>query len=295
MNKIEQNRQRALQRLKQRGLLPDGKDKSGDNDNDKTKVKLKPTVRKSDYIDYDFASLNNLNGGYINKHGDTDLDTENPSKTLEDWKQQQQQEQLLQRRDPNDTIPVLVTDEDKCSHCHINIELDPILEEIFKIKICKQCVKQNPDKYSLLTKTECKSDYLLTESELNDTDIFHKYEKSNPHSGTFARMQLFLRQDIEEFAWKKWGGPDGLDKEWERRELGKQQRKEKRYKKQIETMRLKTRSQEFTKRLRDNKYGNLKHTHSFNEILTNKEDEHGNKIIKKRCNDCGMEIEDFDI
>lgn len=308
MNKIEQNRQKALQRLKQRGLLhTDGtvKDTASSNTPTTTALpvqhKLRPTIRKSDYIDYDFAQLNNLNGGYINKYGDNDDGEQTQLKTLSDWKQQQRDSAsgldttTAESNGADAQIPVLVTDRDKCSHCRINIELDPILQKVFHVRVCKQCVRQNPDKYSLLTKTECKTDYLLTESELNDTDIFRKYEKSNPHSGTFARMQLFLRQDIEKFAWDKWGGPEGLDQEWEKRELGKQERKEKRYKKQIETMRLKTRSQEFTKRLRDKKYGNLKHKHSFTEILSNQSDDMGNKVVKKRCNDCGMEIEDFDI
>lgn len=45
----------------------------------------------------------------------------------------------------------------------------------YKVMVCKGvamtdsgCVKEKTEIYSLLTKTECKQDYLLTDSELKD-------------------------------------------------------------------------------------------------------------------------------
>lgn len=355
--KIEANRKRALERLKQRGLLNNLQVKSiesrnlpiqrqdqlppqtsldpNSNPNNKiiknkksinhgkntvvennvldvtNKRKIRPSIKTKDYIDFDFSTMQNLNGGYINPNDrgtygyhnnnnnnhDSYYDNETTNshskvKTLEEWKEEQRQRRYLYENKPP---PEHISKAIKCKECKINIEMDPILDDVFKLHICKQCAKLHPEKYSLLTKTECKEDYFLTEDELNDKDLFHRLEKPNPHSGTFARMQLFVRCEVESFAFKKWGGEEGLDKEWEKRETLKIKRKEQIYKKQIETMRLKTRAQEFTQKLRDKKYGKLNHEHRFGESIGTYKDEDGNTMMKRRCIDCGLEIEEFEI
>lgn len=50
----------------------------------------------------------------------------------------------------------------KCRHCG-TADLDDQLLSVFGIRCCPKCKKDRPDSYSLLTKTECKEDYLLTE------------------------------------------------------------------------------------------------------------------------------------
>lgn len=50
-----------------------------------------------------------------------------------------------------------------CEICS-SIDLDFKMEEHYGVQVCLKCVKDEPDKYSLLTKTEVKADYLLTES-----------------------------------------------------------------------------------------------------------------------------------
>ena len=51
--------------------------------------------------------------------------------------------------------------------------------------------------------------------------------KANPHKSTFANMMLFLRYQVEDFAWKKWGTPEALDAEWQRRVDEKKKKKNK--------------------------------------------------------------------
>ena len=351
--KIEANRKKALERLKQRGLLTNLQVKtiesrnlpiqqqqqqptsnkitkkqlnhdsltpasssynkitstnSNKNDGHITyKPKIRPSVKTKAYIDFDFSTMQNLNGGYINPNDkgiynyhintseysyDGDKITRSNIKTLEDWKEEQRQRRSLYENKPP---PEHISQAIRCKECKINIEMDPILDDVFKLNVCKQCSKLYPAKYSLLTKTECKEDYFLTEDELNDKSLFHRLEKPNPHSGTFARMQLFVRCEIEAFAFKKWGGEEGLDKEWERRETLKIKRKEQLYKKEIETMRLKTRAQEFTKKLRDKKYGKSNHIHRFGESIETFKDEDGNTLMKRRCVDCGVEVDEIEI
>ncbi|EDO19488.1 hypothetical protein Kpol_1018p16 [Vanderwaltozyma polyspora DSM 70294] len=264
--------------------------------------KIRPTIRTKDYIEYDFSTMNNLNGGYINPKDRLDNyesfdDDGNPvygskkQKTLDDWKREQQERRHIYENAPP---PEHFSTAPKCVECNINIEMDPVLHDVFKLQVCKSCVKEHPEKYSLLTKTECKDDYFLTDPELNDLELFHRLEKPNPHSGTFARMQLFVRCEIEAFAFKKWGNEEGLDKEWQRREEEKVKRREKKYQQNIKEMRLKTRAQEFTNRLKLKKYGK-QHTHQFSNAINNGKDEDGHDIIKRRCIDCGFEIEETPI
>jgi DNA-repair protein complementing XP-A cells len=53
------------------------------------------------------------------------------------------------------------SDNPKCIECE-SIDIDAILLKHFHIHVCKKCKETHSEKYALLTKTECKSDYLLT-------------------------------------------------------------------------------------------------------------------------------------
>lgn len=94
------------------------------------------------------------------------------------------------------------------------------------MRVCNKCKKGKPERYSLLTKTECKEDYFLTEPELKDVDLLPHLLKPNPHASTYSNMMLFLRFQVEEVAWKKWGGEEGLDAEFARREEMKKRKRE---------------------------------------------------------------------
>lgn len=50
----------------------------------------------------------------------------------------------------------------RCRECR-SIEIDFVWEEVFSCVVCNTCKEKYPEKYSLLTKTECKEDYLLTD------------------------------------------------------------------------------------------------------------------------------------
>lgn len=247
--------------------------------------------------------MKNLNGGYINPEDRSRVDSEDPDyygddgpsgkklKTMQDWRQEQRERKMMYENAPP---PEHMSSAQKCIECHINIEMDPVLDDVFKLHVCKTCAKEHPEKYALLTKTECKEDYFLTEPELADPDLFHKLEKPNPHSGTFARMQLFVRCEVEKYAYEKWGGEEGLDNEWKRREEGRIKRKEKKYNEKIKEMRLKTRAQEYTNRLRDKKHGKT-HVHKFSDPVPSGTDEEGFPLLKRRCTECGLETEEVSL
>jgi DNA-repair protein complementing XP-A cells len=52
----------------------------------------------------------------------------------------------------------------KCRECG-SWEIDWVWEEVFGTEVCNACKEKWPEKYSLLTKTEVKDDYLLTDRE----------------------------------------------------------------------------------------------------------------------------------
>ena len=216
-------------------------------------------------------------------------DSPKGEKSLEQWQEEQKNRRLLFE---DEAPPLDMSLAPRCEECRVNIEMDPMMKKVFHLQVCKTCVKKHPEKYSLLTKTECKEDYFLTDPELSDKSLLDRLDKPNPHSGTFSRMQLFVRCQIEEYAYKKWGGEAGLDKEWQRREEGKSVRREKKYQQKLKEMRLKTRAQEYTTRLQEFKHGR-KHVHEFSEAIDGGLNEDGVKIQKRRCVNCGLEIEEI--
>jgi DNA-repair protein complementing XP-A cells len=71
----------------------------------------------------------------------------------------------------------------------------------------------------------------MSVDELKDVSILPHLLRPNPHGGTFSNMMLFLRLQVEAYAFEKWGGEEGLDEEFERRETEKRLRREKKFQK----------------------------------------------------------------
>lgn len=158
-----------------------------------------------------------------------------PSGATADPKLQQQQKQQNPQDLDDDNIDY------ECSECH-SIETDRNYRKHFQVLVCRDCIDTYPEKYSLLTKTECKQDYLLTDPELKDASRLPFWEKPNPHKSTWSNMLLYLRSQVEAFAWDKWGTPEELDKEWEKRNQVKIDRKEKKRKEKLKEIRKLTRT-----------------------------------------------------
>lgn len=93
-------------------------------------------------------------------------------------------------------------------------------------------------------------------------------------------MMLFVRMQVEEFAFKKWGGPEALDKEWERRVEQAKQRKSKKFTRSLRDLRRKTRESEWQIRQ------DAIHKHEFGVV----ENTSGGNGVQ-RCMECGFEIE----
>lgn len=209
------------------------------------------------YCDYNLSNLVDTKGGFL-------ADPSTESKIQISWD------------------PVLdLVNQIRCYLCS-SLEIDQNYQKYFHINICKHCIKSD-SKYSLLTKTEVKGDYLLTESEVRDSERLPHWEKPNPHSKTYSNMMLYLRSQVEDFAISKWGSLEMLDLEFEKRELAKKASKVKAFKKKNKELRSKTMLQR--------EYSNKDHVHSWSESRPSGKE----GWMEQLCTDCGLlkEFEEF--
>ncbi|KAF3343462.1 Putative glutamate synthase [NADPH] [Verticillium dahliae VDG2] len=187
----------------------------------------------------------------------------------------------------------------KCREC-ASPEIDHVWAEVFGLCVCAPCKDRHAHRYSLLTKTECREDYLLTEGELRDADLLPHLNKPNPHKSHWHDMMLFLRCQVEDYAFNtKWGSEEKLDAEFARREDEKRARKEKKFKEKLTDLKRKTRTEAFRRQAAKGaaggptKFGDAvsggKHVHEWGRTVENEEG-----MTVKTCVGCGMEVEELE-
>lgn len=91
---------------------------------------------------------------------------------------------------------------------------------------------------------------------------------------------LFLRFQVEEFAWKKWGSPEALDIEFEKRTADKKKKKNKKFEQGLKELRRRTREGVWQRRKDE------EHHHAFGAVEVG-EDGTGQQI----CHTCGFTID----
>jgi len=117
-------------------------------------------------------------------------------------------------------------------------------------------------------------------AELRDHELLPHLLKANPHASTYANMMLFLRFQVEDFAWKKWGTPEALDAEYERRVTEKKKKKNKKFEDGLKELRKRTKEGVWQKR----KDG--EHTHIFRDVATG-----AGGSAEQVCHTCGFTID----
>jgi DNA-repair protein complementing XP-A cells len=115
---------------------------------------------------------------------------------------------------------------------------------------------------------------------MRDEEAMPHLLKANPHKSTYANMLLYARYQVEEFAWKKWGSPEALDAEYERRVSEKKKRKNKKFEDSLRELRKKTKESVWQRRKDE------EHEHSFGP---SEKTEDG--ITKQICHTCGFTLE----
>jgi DNA-repair protein complementing XP-A cells len=106
-------------------------------------------------------------GGFLmNEGGEADEDVRRKEKEREGKQRTQHNleiRELLRRFFPklwsfNLHVPAMFLDPSLNPHCREcnSMDVDPTFLKVFKCLVCKKCQNEKPEKYGLLTKTECR-------------------------------------------------------------------------------------------------------------------------------------------
>lgn len=128
---------------------------------------------------------------------------------------------------------------------------------------------------------------------MKDPDLLPHLSKPNPHKSHWHDMMLFLRFQVEEYAFKtKWGSAEGLDAEFERREIEKKKRKQAKFDEKLQDLKKKTRTDKWIKEGKAKPGrgigGTERHVHEWGRTVENAEG-----MTVKTCLSCGMEVEEL--
>ncbi|KAF9970079.1 hypothetical protein BGZ73_007327 [Actinomortierella ambigua] len=309
---IEKNRQAALERYaiyQRRKAIAKALEEDFEKDTigltkgktaaeiDKAMKEIEPLPKNNwtKFYDYDLSKIKDSRGGFLHE-----IDDEEPAdanaRLLQLAKKEQQlaleaDEELQRKRkwqptlaEEDPSIFLGAEGNPECQDC-TSVDVDFQILRHFNVGVCIACRDRQPEKYSLLTKTECRHDYLLTDPELRDRELFPWWERPNPKKATWNNMMLYLRCQVEAYAFQKWGGPEGLDAEYERRERQKEERKEKKFKQELRDLRNKTRTSVWQDRKLQKRPKT--HQHEFGVALVDPKT--GASV--QTCIECGIQVE----
>lgn len=270
---------------------------------------IQPARNFAKYVEYDFSKMTDTKGGFLTAEDDprnkamhtTEQDNRPAHVTEKDWERQQLLRSLRnQKAGPFEPGISAIKDQNttSCRECG-TLEVDWKWLEVFGIPVCNACKEKFPEKYSLLTKTEAREDYLLTEPELKDENLLPHLERPNPHKSTWHNMFLYLRCQVEEYAFseKRWGSAEALDAEFEKRDQEKKRRKENKFKSRLADLKKRTRVEAHQRSRRGgggnfgDDLGDGKHAHEFGRPVDNPE----TGIPVKKCVICGLEVEELEL
>lgn len=272
---------------------------------------IQAAKRFQKYVEYDFSKMTDTKGGFLTKDDDPHnraLHTANQedkpaNMTLREWERTQLLKKLRDQKagpfEPGiNGIGVDDKTQKKCRECN-SLEIDFKWDEDLDCQVCAGCKEKFPDKYSLLTKTEAKEDYLLTDPELRDPKLLPHVEKPNPHKASWNNMMLYLRYQVEEYAFsdKKWGSPEALDEEFAKRQAETKRRREVKFRTKLNDLKRRTMVDAY-KRSKSGqtggKFGDTiaggKHEHEWGRAVANPE----TGVTVKTCVECRMEVEELE-
>jgi len=140
-----------------------------------------------------------------------------------------------------------------------------------------------------------------TLAELQDPELLPHLKKPNPHKATWNDMQLYLRYQVEEYAFsdRKWGSSNALDEEFERRQTDKKARKERKFKEKLIDLKRKTRTEAYRRNKAAGesearfgmKIASDRHLHEWGRPVMDAE----TGVEVKRCIECGQECEELEL
>lgn len=129
----------------------------------KGEARLKRDSRLGKYFEYDLSKMVNSKGGFL-VEDDKEVDDEVRRKEME--RERQRAQHALEPREfcswgqggCTDVLLAIFLNREmnpKCNDCG-SMDIDQTYKKVFGCLVCNTCKNQKPEKYSLLTKTECK-------------------------------------------------------------------------------------------------------------------------------------------
>jgi DNA-repair protein complementing XP-A cells len=141
---------------------------------------VRPAKNFQKFIEYDLSKMTDTKGGFLSQIDDPNnralhdgapdpLANKPANMTMEEWERHVILQKLrTQRAGPFEPGISVLDDGDKrksCGECG-TLEIDWRWLDVFDVAVCNACKEKLPDRYSLLTKTEAREDYLLTNRKL---------------------------------------------------------------------------------------------------------------------------------
>lgn len=138
---------------------------------------IRPAQKFSKFVEYDFSKMTDTKGGFLtveddpyNKALHAPTEEKPAHMTLEEWERHQLLRSLRNQKagpfEPGISVLKKETENMVCRECG-SLEVDWKWEEVFSCLVCSACKEKYPEKYSLLTKTEAREDYLLTDRKFS--------------------------------------------------------------------------------------------------------------------------------
>ena len=118
-----------------------------------------------------------------------------------------------------------------CEACQSRV-IDQEYYDKFGVCVCFSCKELNV-LYGVITKTQARNEYLLTDEELADSTLLPSISRKNPHNSRWADMKLYLRRQIRDFAVKKHGSEDAIKEALANRNKTQTDRKSKQFLKKL--------------------------------------------------------------
>ena len=170
----------------------------------------------------------------------------------------------------------------RCTDCNGEF-FNSKLQKEFGLMVCDACRDKNHDeKYTVVTKMVCKEDYLLKDADLGGRpDSLRYIERKNKKNEKWNPYKLYLLCQVEERSYKLYGGEEGLDAEFDRREELKKAKTIAKTKKQFKETRKKTLTAQWF--AREGSRAEVPHEHTYGEETYDADaDEYS-----RACTSCG--------
>lgn len=128
------------------------------------------------FVEYDFSKMTDTKGGFLTQEDDPhnkalyapSTEDKPAAMTLQEWERQQLLRSLRKQKTGPFEPGINSTKEEtskECEQCG-SLEIDFTWDEVFGCRVCNTCKEKLPERYTLLTKTEAREDYLLTDRKL---------------------------------------------------------------------------------------------------------------------------------